>query len=76
LLEKIIPCQEGVTYPVCLAGKMACPPEDCGGVWGYGDICKGKSEFQPEFKDYDPAYFDPKMVVFEDSKKRFKIAFG
>jgi hypothetical protein len=76
LLEKIIPCREGVTYPVCLAGKMACPPEDCGGTWGYGDICKGKSEFQSEFKDYAPAYFDPKKVVFEDSKKRFKIAFG
>ncbi|MFT4222314.1 plasmid pRiA4b ORF-3 family protein [Dysgonomonas sp.] len=23
---------------VCLSGKGACPPEDCGGVWGYEDI--------------------------------------
>ncbi len=76
LLEKIEPRQEGVRYPLCLAGKMACPPEDCGGVWGYADICKGKSEFQSDFEDYDPAYFDPKEVEFEDSKERFKMALG
>jgi hypothetical protein len=25
-------------YPLCLEGERACPPEDCGGVWGYGDL--------------------------------------
>jgi hypothetical protein len=24
--------------PVCLKGKMACPPEDCGGLGGYEDL--------------------------------------
>ena len=24
--------------PACLAGKGACPPEDCGGPWGYADL--------------------------------------
>jgi Plasmid pRiA4b ORF-3-like protein len=24
-----------VTYPLCLEGARACPPEDVGGVWGY-----------------------------------------
>jgi hypothetical protein len=38
VLEEILPASPGTTYPRCLAGKGACPPEDCGGVWGYADL--------------------------------------
>lgn len=24
--------------PTCVGGKLACPPEDCGGVWGYAEL--------------------------------------
>jgi len=37
-LEKIFPAGVGVTRAACTAGKGACPPEDCGGVWGYEEL--------------------------------------
>jgi hypothetical protein len=38
LVEKIFPAAPGAQYPICLAGKRACPPEDCGGIWGYANL--------------------------------------
>lgn len=37
-IEKRLPLEEGKRYPVCLTGKRACPPEDCGGIWGYAGL--------------------------------------
>lgn len=36
VLEKILP--DNIKSPVCLNGKGACPPEDCGGPWGYENM--------------------------------------
>jgi Plasmid pRiA4b ORF-3-like protein len=38
VLEEIRPAEPGEAYPVCVAGKGACPPEDCGGAWGYANL--------------------------------------
>ena len=34
-IEKTQPAVNGSSYPACVAGKRNCPPEDCGGSWGY-----------------------------------------
>lgn len=60
---KIGPPAEGVKYPVCISGKLACPPEDCGGIWGYYDMLEAikdpKHELHKEFIEWLPRGFDP-----------------
>ena len=38
LFEGIVQPDSKVKYPLCLEGARACPPEDCGGIWGYADF--------------------------------------
>jgi hypothetical protein len=37
-LEETRTATPGSVYPCCLAGEGACPPEDCGGPWGYQNL--------------------------------------
>jgi hypothetical protein len=40
-VEKILPPDAAAaTVALCLDGARACPPEDCGGVWGYDNLLK------------------------------------
>jgi hypothetical protein len=38
-------------YPRCIAGARACPPEDCGGPWGYGNLLDAIRD--PKHKDHE-----------------------
>jgi Plasmid pRiA4b ORF-3-like protein len=38
IVEAIEPAQSDDDSPRCLTGKRACPPDDCGGPWGYGEL--------------------------------------
>ncbi len=39
-VEKSIPLPPGMTLPACIDGRRACPPEDCGGPWGYMELLR------------------------------------
>ncbi len=67
LVEKILPKDPKMRYPICIKGKRACPPEDCGGVWGYADFMTAIQDSEhPEHEDllewvggeFDPEAFD------------------
>jgi hypothetical protein len=72
LVEAVTGPEPGTTYPRCLTGERACPPEDCGGVWGYEDLLEilgdpAHEEHQDRLEwlgldsadRFDPAAFDP-----------------
>ena len=84
VLEKILPKEEGVKYPICLDGKRACPPEDCGGVWGYENLLEIiKNPDHEEYEKmmewlgggFDPEHFEAGKVKFDNPKKRLKNLF-
>jgi len=44
VLEKRLPADPDMTYPVCTGGQRACPPEDCGGIGGFYDLLDAISD--------------------------------
>jgi len=70
LLEKILPFDTKTALPVCIKGKRACPPEDCGGIWGYEELLEAISN--PKHPDHENMLewlggeFDPEEFDLEE----------
>ncbi len=71
VLEKIETATDIPILPVCLAGKNNCPPEDCGGTWGYESLLEIlKDPTHEEYEEllewlgdgFDPTYFNKEEV--------------
>lgn len=74
VLEKVLPHDEDEPLPKCLGGKRACPPEDCGGMWGYERLLAAIGDTEhPEHAElsewlgegFDPEHFDAAEVNSE-----------
>lgn len=70
-LQKILPYDRAVRLPACTGGRRRCPPEDCGGVWGYYQLLDTlKDPNAPDHahmkewcgEDFDPVSFNPRAV--------------
>lgn len=81
-LEKILPKEKSAQYPKLLEGANACPPEDCGGLWGYYELLDAlENPKNPEHADmvdwmgleegekFDPTAFNPILVNFPHFRK-------
>lgn len=66
IVEEFLHAEAGMPLAICLAGERACPPEDCGGIYGFYDYLEIlKNPSHPEYEEikewmgrHDPARFD------------------
>jgi len=71
LIEKTLSPAEDVEYPICIDGARACPPEDCGGVWGYQEfleaIADPKHEEHESYLEWVGGEFDPEAFDLDEA---------
>lgn len=76
LIEKVLPPEGGVRYPICLAGKRACPPEDVGGTPGYTRFLEAirnpEHEEHDELQQWVGGSFDPEAFDLDEINHRLK----
>lgn len=89
IVQKLIEEIELEHLPYCIKGKGKCPPEDCGGIWGYANLLEiAKNPKSKEYKEYEEEYgFNLKEFIdieftnsdlyeINDSFKDFESAVG
>lgn len=86
VLEKRLPVEQNIMYPVCTDGQLACPPEDCGGIPGFYDLVEALNDPNHErheemldwIGDFDPQAFSADKVnrVLTPAPRRGKAPQG
>ena len=79
VLEKVLPPDPAVGLS-CLAGKGACPPEDCGGAWGYAGLKEALAD--PDHEEHEELFdclgldssadFDPAQFRLDQVNARLR----
>jgi Plasmid pRiA4b ORF-3-like protein len=77
-VEKILPAELDVPYPLCTEGKLAAPPEDCGGIPGFYHMMEALAD--PNHEDHEDMRdwtdsFDPEAFSLEAVNKRMRKVF-
>ncbi len=78
VVERVVAAEEDAQYPLCLSGERACPPEDCGGVWGYRELLKIlKRPNHPEhakWLEWVGGHFDPEAFDLADVNEGLRLS--
>jgi hypothetical protein len=77
-VEKILaPATASEPWAKCLDGKRACPPDDCGGPFGYEDFLKAiKNPRNPEHEsmlEWIGGHFDPERFELEHINRCLRL---
>ena len=75
-IEKTLPAEEGVRYPRCVKGERACPPEDCGGPYGYpyflDKIQDPEHDEHEETLEWVGGEFDPEELDLDEVNEELR----
>jgi len=81
VVEDLLDTDPDTHYPVLVAAKGACPPEDCGGPWGYADLkeilADPEHEQHQEMLDWlglaNSSAFDPNAIATDQIEQELAL---
>jgi hypothetical protein len=81
VVEDLLDADPDAHYPLLVAAKGACPPEDCGGPWGYADLkeilADPSHEQHQEMLDWlgldNSSAFDPNAVTIDQIEEEVAL---
>jgi hypothetical protein len=75
-IEKTMPVEKGVAYPLCAGGERAGPPEDCGGLDAFHDmlacIKEPNTDLGREWLEWLGPVYDPAVCDVEKINKALR----
>jgi hypothetical protein len=73
-VEKVLQPEPGVAYPICVGGKLRCPPEDCGSIPGYYNLLEvihdPTHKEHEEMREWLGGEYDPEAFSVDDVNQR------
>lgn len=69
-LEQVLPLDPRKHYPVCTGGAGDCPPEDCGGPWGYREFMAERYSLLALLQMQDQALIAQRLLDWYDGGAR------
>ena len=74
VVEKVLQPEPGIVYPMCVGGKLHCPPEDCGSIPGFYNLLEAirdpTHEEHEAMMDWLGGRYDPEAFSVDEVNRR------